>query len=75
MPYKQNQLKGFKKNSQNDPKVSSSSSLAIIWKLLLCRQSFNNKTQRKKSIEKNTKSNKCQVKRKQSLFLSGIWSN
>ena len=52
MPYKHNQLKDIKKTSQNNPKVTRSSSLAIIWGLLLSRQSFSNKTQ-EKNIEKS----------------------
>ena len=51
MPYKHNQLKDIKKTSQNDPKLIFSSRLAVIWKLLLSRQSFRNKTQ-EKNIEK-----------------------
>ena len=47
MPYKNNQLKGIKKTFQNDTKVTCSSDLAIIWVLLLSRQSFKSKTQEK----------------------------
>ena len=39
MPYKHNKLKGIRKTLQNDTKVICSSSLAIIWRLLLSRQS------------------------------------
>ena len=38
MPYKHNQLKDIKKTSENNPKVICSSSLAVIWGLLLSRQ-------------------------------------
>ena len=54
MPYKHNQLKGIKITSQNDPKVINSSSLPIIGRLLLSRQSFRDKTQGK-NIEKKPK--------------------
>ena len=52
MPYKHNQLKDIKKNSQNNSKVICSSSLAILWGLLLSRESFRNKTQEKSIVKK-----------------------
>ena len=55
MPYKNNQLKGHKKFLQNDTKVICSSSLAIMWGLLVSRQSFKSKTQER--ILKNKMSN------------------
>ena len=55
MPYKNNQLKGIKKTFQNDTKVICSSSLAIVWGLLLSRQSFKSKTHER--ILKNKISN------------------
>ena len=45
MPHKNNQLKGIKKTFQNDVKVICSSRLAIMWGLLLSRQSLKSKTQ------------------------------
>ena len=59
MPYKNNQLKDIKKNSQNNLKVICPSSLAIIWELVLSRKSFRNKTQEKNTEKKA--SNKRQV--------------
>ena len=59
MPYKHNQLKGINKTSQNDPKVICSSSLAILWRVLLSSQIIRNKTQEK--ILKKKTSNKRQV--------------
>ena len=53
MPYKHNQLKNIKKKFQNNPKVICSSSLAIIWELLLSRELFRNKTQEKNIEKKN----------------------
>ena len=53
MPYKHDQLKDIKKIFQNNPKVIYSSSLAIIWGLLLYRELFRNKTQEKNIEKKN----------------------
>ena len=52
MSHKHNQRKGIKKTSPNDPKKTCSSSLVIIWMFLLSRQSFRNKTQEKKILNK-----------------------
>ena len=61
MPYKHNELKDIKKNPQRTiPKCYAHQH--IIWRLLLCRQSFRNKTRAKKGIEKqNTPGNKRPV--------------
>ena len=42
----------LKKASQNNPKVICSSSLAVMWGLLLFRQLFGNKTQKTNIEEK-----------------------
>ena len=42
----------LKKTSQNNPKVICSSSLAVMWGLLLFRQLFGNKTQKTNIKEK-----------------------
>ena len=55
MPYKHNQLKGIKKSFQNYTKVICSSNLAIIWRLLVSRQSFKSRIQER--ILKNKISN------------------
>ena len=55
MPYKHNQLKDIKKNSQNNPKMICSPSLAVIWGLLLSGQSLRNKTQQKILKKKTSK--------------------
>ena len=44
MPYKHYQRKGIKKNSQNDSRMLCLNNLAIMWELLLCRQSFRKRT-------------------------------
>ena len=70
MLYKHNKrlLVRIKKNPQDDPKVLSSLSLAIIWRQLLYRQSFSNRLT--KNIEKqNTTVNRRQVEVNHSLFL------
>ena len=51
MPYKHNQFKGIKNYSQNDPKVLCSYSLAIIFRLLLCRQLLRKNTHEKKVLK------------------------
>ena len=73
-PYRHNQLEDIKENPQNDLKMLCSSSLAIIWRLLLCIQSFRNKTHKKCIKKENTPGNKLQVKGKQPFFLPMIWS-
>ena len=55
MPHEHNQLKGIKKSFQNYTKVIRSSSLAIIWTLLVSIQSFKTKIQER--ILKNKISN------------------
>ena len=63
--YQHNRLQGIKKNSEN-PKMQCSSSLAIIWKLLFCRQSYRNKAHKKSMKNK-------QVKGILTLFLPESW--
>ena len=60
MLYKHNQLKDIKTISQNNPKVLCSLSLAVIWGLLLSRQSLRNKTL-EKILKKKKTSNKRQA--------------
>ena len=50
MHYKHSQLKLIKKNTQNEEKVLCSSSLAIIWRLLLCRHKTHEVTGNKPEI-------------------------
>ena len=57
--YKHHQIKGIKKNLQNDPKLLCSSSLAIIMRPLYWRKSTRNNSHEKSIEKQKQKKKKC----------------